>query len=348
MTGPVVITGAGGFLGAHAVAAARARGLAVRAVLRRALAPPSLPWGDDPGVQTVTADLATPEGAAALVRALDGAGGVIHAAAALAADDAGHARDTLAPTRAVIDALTAVGPGAPTLVLVSSISVYGMAALPAGAALDETVPLEPDPHLRDAYARAKLAQEAMAVRAAQEGGLVIRVLRPGAVYGPGRLWTARLGLRKGPLAVLLGGEVPVPAIHVAQCAEALVLAATVPVATSDIPVPRGPGRLEIVNLVDDAPPTQAEWLAAARPGLGVRRVLALPAWPLERAARALALAGILLPGLAPHLPGLLREPALAARLTPLAYPNARAKARLGWAPSRDFAAGMRAALAAGQ
>jgi len=343
MSGPLVITGAGGFLGAHAVAAARARGLAVRAVLRRAPAPP--PWGDDPGVQGVTADLATPEGAAALARALEGAGGVIHAAAALAADDAGHARDTLAPTRAVIDALAALGRAAPALVLVSSLSVYGMAALPAGAALDETVPLEPDPHLRDAYARAKLAQEAMAVRAAQEAGLAIRVLRPGAVYGPGRLWTARLGFRKGPVAVLLGGQVPVPAIHVAHCAEALVLAATVPVAGSDIPVPRGPGRLEIVNLVDDAPPTQAEWLAAARPGLGVRRALVLPAWPLERAARALDLAAIVLPGLAPRLPGLLRAPALAARLTPLAYPNARAKTRLGWAPAQGFAAAMRAAQA---
>ena len=333
----ILVTGANGFLGRRIVMAARARGLNVRALVRRPA--PDAPWAGDDGVEPIVLDLST---SAALP--MEGVGAVIHAAAQMSGDDAAHAIGTLAPMRAVLDAMIAAA-APPVLVLVSSFSVYGYAALPAGSALDETVPTDPDPHLRDAYCRAKLGQEAMVTKAVQHHGLTARILRPGAIYGDGHLWTARLGLRKGPLALLLGGRAAVPAVHVDGCAEALVLAAIAPPPPrSDIPAPKG-GALDVINIVDDGAPDQASWLAAIAPRMGAKRTIRIPAKPLFMIAKILGLAEIAFPALPRRLPALLREGALSARIKPLRYPNHRARERLGWTPGADFDAAIKAAKA---
>jgi nucleoside-diphosphate-sugar epimerase len=331
----ILITGANGFLGRRIVAAARARGLPVRALVRRPA--PDAPWAGDEGVEEIVRDLSAPG-----TLPLDGVGAVIHAAATMQGDDVAHATGTLAPTRALLDAMAGT---AARLVLVSSFSVYGYAALPAGCALDETVPVEPDPHLRDAYCRAKLAQEAMVAEAVQHHGLTARILRPGAIYGDGHLWTARLGLRKGPLAILLGGRAAVPAVHVDGCAEALVLAAIAPPPLrSDIPTPNG-GALDLINIVDDSAPDQARWMAAIAPRIGTKRTIRIPAKPLFLIAKILGLAEIVFSALPRRLPALMREGALSARIKPLRYPNHRARERLGWIPGADFDANIKAAKA---
>jgi nucleoside-diphosphate-sugar epimerase len=330
----ILVTGANGFLGRQIVAAARARGLPVRALVRRPA--PEAPWAGDDGVEEIVRDLSAPG-----ALPMEGVGAVIHAAALMSGDDAAHAIGTLAPMRAVLDAMIVAG--TPRLVLVSSFSVYGYAALPTGCALDETVPVEPDPHLRDAYCRAKLAQEAMVAEAVQHHGLTARILRPGAIYGDGHLWTARLGLRKGPLAILLGGRAAVPAVHVDGCAEALVLAAIAPPPPrSDIPTPNG-GALDVINIVDDGAPDQASWMAAIAPRLGIKRTIRIPAKPLFLIAKILGLAEIVFPALPRRLPALMREGALSARIKPLRYPNHRARERLGWIPGADFDANIKAA-----
>ena len=58
-----------------------------------------------------------------------------------------------------------------------------------------------------------------------------------------------------------------------------------------------------------------------------------------------AVAGLLSP-MAPRLPGLLRRPALRARMMPLAYSNARMQARLGPFPQPSFEDAMAAAQGA--
>jgi len=331
----ILITGANGFLGRRIVAAARAHGLPVRALVRRPA--PDAPWAGDDGVEEIVRDLSAPG-----ALPMDGVGAVIHAAATMQGDDVAHATGTLAPTRALLDAMAGT---AARLVLVSSFSVYGYAALPAGCALDETVPVEPDPHLRDAYCRAKLAQEAMVAEAVQHHGLTARILRPGAIYGDSHLWTARLGLRKGPLAILLGGRAAVPAVHVDGCAEALVLAAIAPPPPrSDIPTPNG-GALDLINIVDDSAPDQARWLAAIAPRIGAKRTIRIPAKPLFMLAKILGLAEIIFPALPRRLPALMREGALSARIKPLRYPNHRARERLSWTPGADFDANIKAAKA---
>ena len=204
----IVITGASGFVGRHAVQAARAAGHTVVALTRQAQ--------DDLGADTVHAlDLGTPEAADALVPILDGADAVIHAAAAMAGDDADHAHGTLAPTRAVLSALKAVS-GPVRLVLVSSFSVYGFASLPEGTLLTELTPLEPEPQKRDAYTRAKLAQEELAVAAARETGRDLWLVRPGAIYGPGRLDTAHPGSARRGRRISPSDDPAIPAVDGAR------------------------------------------------------------------------------------------------------------------------------------
>ncbi|MEM1300952.1 MAG: NAD(P)-dependent oxidoreductase, partial [Pseudomonadota bacterium] len=204
----IVITGASGFVGRHAVQAAQAAGHDVVALTRRAQ--------DDLGADTAHAlDLGAPGAADALVPILDRADAVIHAVAAMAGDDAVHEQGTLAPTRAVLNALEAVS-GPVRLVLVSSFSVYGFASLPERTLLTELTPLEPEPQKRDAYTRAKLEQEELAVQAARTTGLDLWLVRPGAIYGPGRVDTARLGYRVRGRCLSPGGDPAIPAVDVAR------------------------------------------------------------------------------------------------------------------------------------
>jgi len=64
---------------------------------------------------------------------------------------------------------------------------------------------------RDDYAWAKRVQERVIdeLRADPHGPEVV-VVRPGAIYGPGRQFQYRLGRRVGSVVLLLGGRVPMP------------------------------------------------------------------------------------------------------------------------------------------
>lgn len=331
MTGTLTITGAGGFLGAAAVSAATRRGWRVRAVLRDAARAATAPWAGDPMVETVGLDLAAAT-AEEFARLLDGAGAVVHAAATLSGDDDAHARNTVAPTEAL---LAAAARTKPAFVLVGSISVYGCAAMPSGGQLDETSPLETETAMRDAYCRAKLAQERATMRAAQRDGLRVRVLRPGVIFGPGRLWTARLGLSAGPVALRIGNG-PVPAVEVADCADALIRAAETPPTRNDIPVPNGEGAWEAINVVADDQPAQVEWLATMRVAGWPKGVVSVPLRLAGMPARLAGLAALAAPSAVARLPGLLRTDSFEARFRPLRVSNARLKDRLGWRQSRPI------------
>lgn len=283
----LLVTGAGGFLGRAVVAEARAQGHAVRGVTRA-------------DVDLVTGDLSG---------LLDGIECVIHLAGALSGDCAVQARDTLTATRRLIAAMQAQ-PLPPRLVLASSIAVY---SADASGVVTEATPIEDRPERRDAYARAKLAQEGML----RVSGLRHTILRPGAILGPGRMMTAHLGPGMGGTLILMerGGEVPIVSLN--DCARAFVLAAETP----------GEGRA--LNILGADRPTRARYVAALRRTGWPRHVLPLN-W------RLLApLAWLLLP-LGARVPGLLRPAVLRARMRPVRYDIAAAQLALGWVPQDDF------------
>ncbi|EIE51501.1 epimerase [Salipiger aestuarii] len=297
--GRILITGAGGFIGRAAVAQARAQGLQVVAVVRRTVAPE---W--DGGVTLVRADLSDPASVKALSGALRGCGAVIHAAAHPGGDADAAARDTLKGTAHLLAAL----PDAMRLVLVSSITVYDTGRALPGGTITETSPLFAEGAAPDTYANAKLAQETLA----RARGAPLWLMRPGAVWGPGRSWHALNGVDAGPVTITLTSDGDLPLTHVTHCARALVSAALT-----------DPGGIVALNVIDDDRPTRARFVAAHRQRAGWPR-LAIPLpWRVW-----LALTRVLSP-LSAHLPGLLREAPLRARIMPLKWPNTALRETLG-------------------
>ncbi len=299
----LVVTGAGGRLGRAVLEEALTRGHRVRALLRRDGT--ALPEGAEP----VLCDLAEP--GPQLARALRGADAVLHLAGALTGDEARHVRDTIAATRALYRALPAAG----RVVLAGSMAVYQGRAGP----VDEHSPLEPELAARDAYARAKAAQEEIAREHAARA-VATTVLRIGALVGPGSgrpAWRAHLGLFAGPLCLRLAGSGEVPLVGLGDAARALVLAAERP----------PPGKIEVFNILAPDLPDARAALAALPPGARPALTLPLP-WrlllPAALVARALRL----------RVPGLLRPATLRYRFAPRCYSNARACAALGWRPEK--------------
>lgn len=295
----VAITGAGGFLGQALVRQARAQGLEVLAITRRATH-----MTEDSGITQVTTDLGDASCVATLKPALAQADAVIHAAASFAGDAQTHARNTIAATDHLVQALGGQG-ALPKLVLISSLSVYDVAALSDGDLLTETSPILRTAAQRDAYAAAKVAQETCVQAYAGPQ----QILRPGAIYGPHRLWSAQLGFAKAGMVFCPGGEAAVPAVLVDHVAQAVLAAATTA------------GSGPVTNLIDPSPPRQLDWLAA----LGLRAI-PVPRALVLAAGRALG-----------------RGPAWQARFRPLRYDTTAAQAL--WAPPTDhsFAAAVASA-----
>jgi nucleoside-diphosphate-sugar epimerase len=336
----LLVTGAAGFLGQQVVLHALARGHVVLAVVRPGTHVSACAWYGKDGATAKEADLATASGRDLLQECLQDVDAVVHAAGALTGSDAEHLRTTIQPTQVLVDAM--LTSGCRRLVLISSLSVYGYAALPDGCQLDETTPTEPDTQQRDAYCRAKLAQETVVLKAAQRQGLMVSVLRPGMIYGPGRWWSARLGVRIGPLALVPGGRAALPLCHVVNAATAAVLAAERDSVQSDVFVLDDPsghrGGLEVINLIDDEQPTQMAYLRELRkqvkgsPSVHVR----LPWGLMRRAASAVAVATMLVPAMQSRLPGWLRPASLHARCKPLRFSNCRLHDRLGWTQNQTW------------
>lgn len=324
----ILITGANGFIGHRAVDAARAAGHEVLALVRDPAAVPES-WASDSGITTARLDLAAAEAQDRLAELLAGAEAIIHAAAIMSGDAARQISDTVAATDTVLAALKACNPP-PRMVLVSSLSVYDGQALETGSVLTEASPLEAAPTARDAYCQAKLTQESHTRAAAKAQGFELWILRPGAVFGPGRLWNGHLGHPCGPVLIQMESNGEIPVSFVEHTAQALVLAATTPAEG-----------IEVINVIDDDLPDRATYIAALRRGGWPRLVLPL-SWRLLTAAGGLVHR---VPGLGRKLPGLLSPAILHARMKPLRFDNARLHARLDMPPQPPFAQVMAMTLA---
>ena len=300
----VLITGASGFLGRALVARARAEGMDVVALTRGR---PSLDWGEDPQITFMRIDLGEASSVEALRPVLGNVEAVIHAAASFSGDAAAQMRDTQQATDLLLQALVACGPTAPRLVLVSSLSVYDVAAMQDDAVLSEASPLVHEAAQRDGYAAAKARQERQVLAANLAEHVIVR---PGAIYGPGRLWSAQLGFAKAGRAICPGGEAYQPAISVDHAAAGLLRAARKGVKLD------GP-----VNLIDPDPPRQIDWLVALN-----QRVIRVPRRLVLMAGRSLG-----------------RGASWQARFRPLHYDMTRAQSLMDHLPYQTFSAGIAAA-----
>lgn len=216
----VLVTGASGFLGRRVVRALQRDGDEVRAFVR-------------PGRSVQTRDVETFEGdladGASIARAVRGVDGVVHAAARVATSGTWEefAEANVRGTRRVL--LAARDAGVEVIVHISSLSVYAVAA--DGVTISEDSAYESETQSRGGYSRSKLAADRVALYEARRGAPVI-VLRPGLLYGPGKLPPlARRSFSLGPFKLLLARRrYPLPLSHVDNVADAVSMALRCPAA----------------------------------------------------------------------------------------------------------------------
>jgi len=310
VNGPTLVTGAGGFLGGHVVAALAARGEAVRALDITFPAP--LPEE----VERVEASILD---TARLSAAAAGTGEVIHCAAVT---DLWIPRRVLydrVNTRGTCEVLIAARQAGARMVHVSShLTLIGRAEGGVGhgeTTVDEMVELTPSETLGP-YPRTKREAELAVLSAAKMGQEAVIVL-PSAPIGPGDHRPTPAGRMIRALAA--GG---VPALP-----EALVNLVDVRALADGVIAARDRGRSGVRYLLtgEDMELTDLAAQVARLAGTSAPRFRA-PPWMVQAAARTEA--GIArLTGRAPRLP--LTAARLAARR--VRFSNAKARAELGFA-----------------
>jgi nucleoside-diphosphate-sugar epimerase len=207
----VLITGGTGFIGGHLVEKLRARGEAVRCLVRSSSNTRGLP----PGVETAVADLIKGQGIEA---ALDGVDAVIHVAGVTKALSAA---DYFAANAGATETLARALRNRPIrLVHVSSVAAIGPSL--DGCPLNE----DATPHPVSTYGRSKLEGERIA-RAHVPDAVIVR---PPVVYGPRDTGVFQIlkGVSRGLTLEIAGGERWFSAIYVEDLVEGLWLAARAP------------------------------------------------------------------------------------------------------------------------
>ncbi len=186
----VLVTGATGFLGGHVCSALIARGVAVRALIRRQDA--ALPAGAVPAPARGLDDLG------AVREALRGQDGVVHLAARVHQhsehDDEAARAVNVEGTRTL--AKEAIAAGVRAFVFASSVKAVGERADTPWDESTQPAPVDP-------YGRTKLEAEAIVRELATRHGIHAPILRLPLVYGPGMKGNAlrlfRLVDREWPL-----------------------------------------------------------------------------------------------------------------------------------------------------
>ena len=314
----VLITGANGFLGQRVVAEVLRRGHAVRVLVRPASKLDRLPWADE--VEVFRADLRASRD---LVSAFEGIDAVVHLAAGVKGSEDSQFAASVVGTERLLDAMAKSE--TKRLVLASSFSVYDWSAI--RGELTEDSPVEPSSDLydRDGYAVAKVWQERVARRMAEEHGWALTVLRPGFIWGRGNEYLAGLGQKFGPVHLVFGPSTHLPLTHVDNCADAFAEATENPRAVG-----------ETFNVVDDEGPTISGYLKEYLRETGQKGYrLPIP--------YGLAITGVRLARWTSKtlfrgkgkLPSILVPCRFEARFKPLRYTNRKLVERLGWTPPLD-------------
>jgi len=245
----VLVTGSTGFLGTAVVERLLADGVSrIRCFARPSSDTSRLKTLASPYHDRVEVTVGNLQCVADIERALVGVDTVYHLAGGMRGAPAGIFLDTVVASKRLLDAI--VPSHVKRLVLVSSLSVYGLADVPVERLVDESTGLEQHPERRDPYAYAKLRQELLVQEHAASSGFELVILRPGTLYGRGGpAFSPRIGLTAAGWLLHFGGNNVLPLSHVANCAEAVVLAGTSPMFAAGA-----------YNVVDDDLPTAADYV----------------------------------------------------------------------------------------
>jgi nucleoside-diphosphate-sugar epimerase len=224
----ILVTGSNGFIGARVVANLLELGLTkIRCFVRPSSRLDRLKsildqFPNQKRVEFVAGDLLARDDCR---RAAEGVSIIYHLAAGIEKSFSGAFMNSALATRNLIEAFLKFG-RPKRFVNISSFAVYSNLRLKRGALVDESCPLEDAPNERwDAYCFGKIKQEEIVKGYGTDRNLPYVILRPGAVFGPGRqTLSGRVGIDTFGFFIHLGGSNRLPLTFVDNCAEAIVLA----------------------------------------------------------------------------------------------------------------------------
>jgi nucleoside-diphosphate-sugar epimerase len=327
-----IVTGGTGFLGRRVVRWLAAQGTLVRCLVRATSNVDDLRefLGDVlwQRVEIATGELSDPESYQSALAHVDV---VYHLAAGMTGGAAALVLNTVIPTRALAEAC--VSAKIPRFVLVSSLGVYGAGHLRRWTTLDETCPIDQQPHRRDAYAFAKILQENACREIARDKGLALVVVRPGVIFGPGRgALSTRVGLTFAGWTFRIGSARLLPYTFVDNCAAAIGLAGT----AADVIG-------ETFNILDDDLPSVSGVISAyRRNGRGLRAI-----WLPQNAIGPLSsLYDWYHKYSKGQVPGVITRDRTETIWKPLRFANTKAKVRLAWTPHVPMAEALDKAIRA--
>lgn len=294
----LLLTGASGFLGRHVTAELSLAGCLPHVISRRPLSQPNL-------YSVILHDFMGRDDLAGKLRHPIDA--VVHIAYAMGSSRQEQMDFAVKSTQALLN--FALGHGVKKFVLVSSLSVFDLAALPAYAlvgahtprlVLDESLP---------AYAAAKLMQELLVEQAVATGDINAVILRPGLIYDDRVMSNAYAGLIRNRIQLGLSHYGQIPLVEAKRAAQVIVES------VSSIAQPG----LDIRYVLDPHPWSMQQYRQALIDRGQLRPYgLSLPWWLIDRlCANAEKVAR--LTGQEKHLPELFNPVSRSARLKPLLY-----------------------------
>jgi nucleoside-diphosphate-sugar epimerase len=321
--GPVVVTGATGFLGHRLVERLWRGGVDVVALVRDPeLVSPAL----QSQARLLRGDVRDP---ASLKTAMRDARVVFHCAAITSNGVPWqvHHEVNVLGTQAVLEA--ALATHVKRVVHVSSVVVYGLGRRVHGP-VAETAGYARRVDGWANYMRSKLEADRLAFTFGRESGLAITVVRPGILYGPGGAREVCRGLlQMGPLRTLPGsGHNHLPYTYVDNAVDGLLLAALCPSAAG-----------QAYNIVDEPQRTVREVARLSARVAGESVILVpSPAFLLLALARLLELKcrfhGT-------RVPPRLTRYVVNSAIRDIRYDTSKAQKELGWQPTVSIEEGLR-------
>ncbi len=264
----LLVTGAGGFIGAAVVKSLLALGFEnlrcfVRPSSQLTRLKENLAQYPNAKAEILTGNLLRPEDCEAAVREVKV---IFHLVTGRGKSFPACYQNSVVATRNLLEVALAQG----TLrrfVNVSSFAVYSNLRLRRGALLDETCGLEDNLEERhDAYVYAKLKQDELVEEYARKRQLKHVTVRPPFVIGPGKRGIpAAVGMDTFGVFFHLGGGNRLPLTYVDNCADAIALAGLVPGVEG-----------QVFNVVDDDVPTSRSFLRQYKKNVRGLRSVPIP------------------------------------------------------------------------
>lgn len=183
-------------------------------------------------------------------KACSGVKVIFHLAAGVGKSYPTCVMNSVVTTRNLLDAVIG-NDGFKRFLNVSSFAVYSPRRLKRGAVLDESCDVEARPEIRgEGYCYGKAKQDDLIREYHEKYNVPYVLVRPGAVYGPGKnAITGRVGIDTFGVYLHTGGKYPIPFSYVENCADVIVLAGL-----------RKGVDGEVFNIVDDDLPTSRDFL----------------------------------------------------------------------------------------